>query len=133
MFRVTLPGVSIRTILLLVLDRYTGVQKKKIDLVIMHRIQSLSRGENQNGWQKDGRRMGSQKNGRQIANRCQKDNRTNSMIYTIDFLLLSVFNLFAILLRSLERKILRNSVLILSNLSLSFTMLSLLIFHLWIL
>ena len=55
------------------------------------------------------------------------------MIYTIDFLLLSVFNLFAILLRSLERKILRNSVLILSNLSLSFTMLSLLIFHLWIL
>ena len=79
MFRVTLPGVSIRTILLLVLDRYTGVQKKKIDLVIMHRIQSLSRGENQNGLQKDGRRMGSQKDSRLIANGYQTDDgrRTN--------------------------------------------------------
>ena len=79
MFRVTLPGVSIRTILPLVLDRYTGVQKKKIDLVIMHRIQSLSRGENQNGWHKDGRRMGSQKDSRLIANGYQTDDgrRTN--------------------------------------------------------
>ena len=80
---------------------------------IIVRMNKYARGENPE-WmaQKDSRRMESQRNS-PIANGWQRDcRRTNSMIYPFDILLLSVCHPFAIL----GKKVLRNAVLISSNL-----------------